>query len=321
MDLTSVLNIFAKNLSQIPNNLEKTALGLLTILTTIDIALMVFKLEETNWIKFILNKIMKVGFIIFLIKNYSYILGEVRDGFIKVVNIALKNNSIEIEKPSKIMGDGLKYASKIMEAITMHPKTYVYVFAIVLVLLAFALISLQIILAWSEFYLLCGISIIFLPFGTLKMTENYYTNVFKTIVGCSLKLAMLHCMLVLFKLIFKDEELQITEMATFQDICMFTIIILILAYLITSVPNLVTSMLTGSPALSASEALKLGVGTAMGMVAGAKFANSIRKGTGNVAGKANDFLNNLRGNSFNTPATTSSTPNSNIKPLEFKGKN
>ena len=259
MILTEVLNVFIPYLRDIPYNLTNTSLALLCTLTVIDIANMVFKIEETDWVKWLISKIMKVGMLIFIIKNYTYLLKEIRLGFIKIGNLALGislNSSNYLEDPSKIIDLSLDISSKMWEVVGYNPKTWLFLLIILMILLSFAFIAFQIIITWIEFYLLCGLSIIFIPFGTIKVGENYYTNVLKTIVGCSIKMCILNLILLLSEKVIMSLSLNNISF----DSCIVTVTtVMLLAYLIMSIPNLATALLTGSPALSANEALRAGV--------------------------------------------------------------
>ena len=294
MLLNDVLDIFLSHLEKIPYNLTNTSLALLCTLTVIDIANMVFKIEETDWVKWLISKIMKVGMLIFIIKNYTYLLKEIRLGFIKIGNLALGislNSSNYLEDPSKIIDLSLDISSKMWEVVGYNPKTWLFLLIILMILLSFAFIAFQIIITWIEFYLLCGLSIIFIPFGTIKVGENYYTNVLKTIVGCSIKMCILNLILLLSEKVIMSLSLNNISF----DSCIVTVTtVMLLAYLIMSIPNLATSLLTGSPTLSANDALRAGVAGLTTAIAGLTMASktlgkglstagSVARGGGQIA--------------------------------------
>jgi type IV secretion system protein TrbL len=277
--LTDVLNIFIPYLRDIPYNLTNASLALLCTLTIIDIANMVFKVEETDWIKWLIAKIMKVGMLLFIIKNYTYLLKEIRLGFIKIGNLALGkslSSSDFLESPSKIIDLALNLSTKIWDIVGYNPKTWIFLLIILIIVLSFSFIAFQIIITWIEFYLLCGLSIIFIPFGAIKVGESYYTNVLKTIVGCSIKMCILNIILLLSEKIISSISL---KNITFNSSIATTVTIALLAYLIMSIPNLATALLTGSPALSANEALRAGAAGLTTAIAGLTMAtNTLGKG-------------------------------------------
>lgn len=268
-------------------NLTNASLALLCTLTVIDIANMVFRLEETDWLKWLLGKVMKVGLLLFLIKKYTYILGAIKDGFIKIGNLALGKNLSSSELmyyPSNIIDMSWNLTSQMWELVGVNPKSWIFLIIMFLTILGFAFIAFQVIITWIEFYLLCGISIIFIPFGTIKVGENYYTNVLKTIVGCSIKLCILNILLLLSEDILN--ELVLINSKIHSSITLMCVV-LILAYLIMSIPNLATSLLTGSPTLSANDALRAGVaGLTMAsktLGKGLSTTGSVARGGGQIA--------------------------------------
>ncbi|WP_293723944.1 type IV secretion system protein [uncultured Cetobacterium sp.] len=279
MLLNDVLEIFLSHLRNIPLNLTNASLALLCTLTVIDIANMVFRLEETDWLKWLLGKVMKVGLLLFLIKKYTYILGAIKDGFIKIGNLALGKNLSSSELmyyPSKIIDMSWNLTSQMWELVGVNPKSWIFLIIMFLTILGFAFIAFQVIITWIEFYLLCGISIIFIPFGTIKVGENYYTNVLKTIVGCSIKLCILNILLLLSEDILN--KLVLINSKVHSSITLMCVV-LILAYLIMSIPNLATSLLTGSPTLSANDALRAGAAGLTTAIAGLTMAtNTLGKG-------------------------------------------
>lgn len=287
MLLNDVLDIFLSHLEKIPYNLTNASLALLCTLTIIDITNMVFKLDETDWVKWLIAKTMKVGMLLFIIKNYTYLLKEVRLGFVKIGNLALGkdlSSSTLLSYPSKIIDMSWNLTSQMWELVGVNPKSWIFLIIMFLTILGFAFIAFQVIITWIEFYLLCGISIIFIPFGTIKVGENYYTNVLKTIVGCSIKLCILNILLLLSEDILN--ELVLINSKIHSSITLMCVV-LILAYLIMSIPNLATSLLTGSPTLSANDALRAGV-AGLTMVSktlgkGLSTAGSVARGGGQIA--------------------------------------
>lgn len=259
MVLTQVLNVFLDILEKIPKNLTNASLALLGTFVVIDIATAIFKVDEIDWQKWLVQKVIRIGMLTWMIKNYSWILGEVLNGFIKIANIAVGNGSSLVSdlvtNPSKIVDYAIAQSSKFLELVGLSPKTWIYLIVIIFIVASMFFIAFQVIITMTEFYLLTGISIIFIPFGAIKMGENYYTNVLKTVVGCSIKVGILNLLLLISeKIIFNISLTQVT----FESGVAMLSTLLILAYLITSVPSMATSLVTGSPALSANDALRTG---------------------------------------------------------------
>lgn len=269
-NLTRILNIFTDHLIDIPMNLRNSALALLGVLTILDIANQIFDVDSIDWEKWIKKKIIRVGILTWLITQYTYILSEVMDGFIKIGNLALNKNISSnkfLDNPSLLIDKAWELGDSVLSSTTLtSPSTWINIIIWAFIIISFLFIALQIILTWIEFYLLTGISIIFIPFGTIKVGEIYYQNVLKTIIGVSIKMLILNLLLILSEDIIKG--LKITNDST-QGFLQVLGSLAILAYLILKIPDMGASLLTGSPTFNASSALQSGVSAAKGALAGA----------------------------------------------------
>ena len=285
--LTEVLDIFLNKLDKIPDNLKNTALGLLCVFTIIDISLEVFNLEETNWNKYIVKKTFRVGILIFLITKWSWLLKEIVKGFIKVSELGIKvtmSSNDYFNNPSKLIDIGYDLAVKIMGAFRFSsPSTYILIIVWLFIIIGFFFLAFSIILNWIEYYILTGIAIIFIPFGTLKVGENYYTNVFKTVIGSAIKMCVLNLVILISQPIIEEVTLNIdNKINSFLHIAA---VILILAYIALQIPSMAASLMTGSPALNASAALQTGLAGLRTAVAGVgAAATTIAAGAGAYAG-------------------------------------
>ena len=285
--LTQVLKLFIDSLINIPQNLKNTSLGLLCIFTIIDISLEVFNLEETNWNKYIVKKTFRVGILIFLITKWGWLIEEILYGFIKITTIAINTNISEklISNPSDLITMGYDLGVKIWGERTLSfPSTYITLAIIwFFVILGFFFLAFSIIVTSIEYYLLTGIAIIFIPFGTLKVGENYYTNVFKLVVGCGIKMCVLNIILLLSEKILTNLSNNLGDGT--NNFLHATAVILILAYIALQIPSMAASLMTGSPALNASAALQTGLAGLRTAVAGVgAAATTIAAGAGSYAG-------------------------------------
>ena len=285
--LTEVLDIFLNKLDKIPDNLKNTSLGLLCIFTIIDISLEVFNLEETNWNKYIVKKTFRVGVLIFLITRWSWLLKEIVKGSIKVSELGIRttmNNNDYFNNPSKLIDVGYDLAVKIMESFRFSsPSTYILIIVWLFIIIGFFFLAFSIIMNWIEYYILTGIAIIFLPFGTLKVGENYYTNVFKIVVGTAIKMCVLNLVILISQPIIEEVTLNVdNKINSFLHVAA---VILILAYIALQIPSMAASLMTGSPALNASAALQTGLAGLRTAVAGVgAAATTIAAGAGAYAG-------------------------------------
>ena len=263
--LTNTLVTFTNVIEKIPENLKNTALGLLCIFTIMDITLQAFNLEEIDWNKYIVKKTFKVGFIIFLITKWEWLMIELANGFLKIGYIATGkslSSNIYFDNPSKLIDLAIDISEKIRNSGSWSEIMILIFLALIglFVIIGFCFLAFSIIITTIEFYLLTGLAIIFLPFGTLKMGENYFTNVFKLVVGCAIKISVLNLIILISQPIILDIKNKVLNSQGDLSIFLHIMsVILILAYIALQVPSMAASMLTGSPSMSASAALQTGL--------------------------------------------------------------
>lgn len=210
MVFTEILDNFIKILEKIPGNLKSMSMTLLYFLSTIDIALTVFKninnpdFNYVNWAKM---KILNIGFIIFAIKSYEWILNMVKDFFLSIgtkgLGLILSTNNY-FNDPSAIWDKGREIGGLIIKQLSWRPATYIFVLLSLLTYIGFFILAIRIIICWVEYYFLTGISIVFLPFGALNLGLEYYKNVFKTIMNCSIKLCVFNMWLLICDKLMKS---------------------------------------------------------------------------------------------------------------------
>lgn len=263
--LTDILGLFLDYLQEIPNNLKVPAVSLLIALITLDLVLMGKKLvldENFNPVKYLVNKTWQFSYLIFVILNYSWLIPSIRHGFKKLASLAtgITINSTYISNPTKVIDLGADLAWGVLEkGVGLNPITWSYLLLALLILIAFCMIGFGLVMTWIEYYFLIGISIIFVPFGILDTTEGYYKNIFKTIIGCNIKLFVLEFWLLLCEPIIKDLKVS-DQIIDFYNIVPISITLLVLGLILLSLPRLASSILTGSPAMSAGAAMGSAIG-------------------------------------------------------------
>ena len=273
MVFTEILNNFVKILEKLPGNLKSMCMTLLYFLSTIDIALTVYKninnpdFNYVNWAK---TKILKIGFIIFAIKSYEWFLSMVKSFFLSVgtkgLGISLNGNNY-FNDPSVIWDKGREIGDLILDEVSGWPSTYVFILLGIITYIGFFMLSIQIIICWVEYYFLTGISIIFLPFGALDLGLEYYKNVFKTIMSCSIKLCVFNIWLLICDKLIK-ELLVVNRGYELDDALVVCGTVYILVVIMLSMPSLTSGLLTGSPTMNAGAAMAGATGAVAGMTRG-----------------------------------------------------
>ncbi len=272
--LTDILGLFLDYLQEIPKNLKMSSVAMLILLLTLDLMLIGKRLitdENFNPVKYLINKTWQFSYLIFVILNYTWLIPSIRSGFKKLASLStgITINSSYINDPSGVIDLGAKLAWGVLEkGVGLNPITWSYLLLALLILIAFCMIGFGLVMTWIEYYFLIGISIIFVPFGILDTTEGYYKNIFKTIIGCNIKIFVMEFWLLLCEPIISN--LQVSDkIIDFYNIVPISITLLVLGLVLLSLPRLASSILTGSPAMSAGAAMSSAIGgltTATGML-------------------------------------------------------
>lgn len=283
--LTDILGLFLDYLQEIPDNLKMSSVAMLILLLTLDLMLIGKRLildENFNPVKYLINKTWQFSYLIFVILNYTWLIPSIRGGFKKLASLStgITINSVYINDPSKVIDLGVNLAWGVLEkGVGLNPITWSYLLLALLILIAFCMIGFGLVMTWIEYYFLIGISIIFVPFGILDTTEGYYKNIFKTIIGCNIKIFVMEFWLLLCEPIISNLQVS-DQIIDFYNIVPISITLLVLGLILLSLPRLASSILTGSPAMSAGAAMSSAIGgltTATGML------TKSMKGAGSVA--------------------------------------
>ena len=288
--LTQILKRFTIYLEDLPSNLRLITHTLLFFLATIDIALTIYTNIDNpdfSYYKWMKNKILKIGFIIFAINQYEWLLAGVKSFFFDVVEKAIRikiYNSDYFENPSLLYKKGSELAFKIYDEGVSWWKIDTWIFTIFyfLILVGFLIMTLQLITCWIEYYFLTGISIIFLPFGALDLGLTYYKNVFNVVISATIKIAVMNFWLLLGSNIMDDLFKISVDDLNFDKISLIVGVVYILMGIMQVLPSLTTGLLSGTPAVNASAAIAGATGAAKSMARGV--ADAYRGGKETVKG-------------------------------------
>ena len=310
--LTGILRRFVIYLEDLPANLRLLAHSLLFFLLVIDIAITIYNHiddENFSYIKWTKSKILKVGFIIFMINKYEWVLNGVKSFFFDVAGKAIRTNLFSnnefFENPSELYSKGADLAAYIYDdGVSWYsPSSWGYIILSILIIIGFLMLAVQLIICWIEYYFLTGFSIVFLPFGVLDVGLDYYKSVFKTILSCSIKLAVMNFWLRLstailndlFKLTNKNIKLELV-------ILIFGTLYVIVA-IMQFLPSMTSGLLTGTPAVNASAAVAAAKASALGTVTGAAHIYRGAKETVKGAVKGAKIGANSIGGSLGAPGS------------------
>lgn len=286
---TEVLNNFLIILEKIPKNLKPMTMTLLFFLSTIEIALTIYNNIDNpqfQYLKWGKTKILKIGFIIFAIQKYETIIKAIKSFFLEIGTKGLGLSLVSSDyfnKPSMIVDQGIELFKILIGEVSITPKTYGFLFLAIFVVIGFFIIAIQIVITWIEFYFLTGISIVFLPFGALDMTGEYYKNVFKTIMSCSIKLCVFNIWILASDKIIRNLLEYSGKNMKYEDTLIICGTTFVLVAIIQTLPSMTAGLLTGSPQMNAGVAMSAAIG------AGAALATNAYH-TARMGGKAGKEL-------------------------------
>ena len=140
--LTGILRRFVIYLEDLPANLRLLAHSLLFFLLVIDIAITIYNHiddENFSYIKWAKSKVLKVGFIIFMINKYEWVLNGVKSFFFDVAGKAIRtdlfSNNEFFENPSELYSKGADLAAYIYdEGVSWYsPSSWGYIILSILI--------------------------------------------------------------------------------------------------------------------------------------------------------------------------------------------
>jgi type IV secretion system protein TrbL len=274
--LTTLLNTFEVAFTGGFSKIYPDAMHLLSILATLEVAVAAiwWVICEDNVLIELLKKIMKVGFFIFLVANYQFIIHSIVDGFVyagfKAGGAAQGSTSL-IKDPSAIIRIGFELAKPIDAAIAQYnplnvPKILLAGLAELMVMLAFFALALGVFITYLEFYLISVLGLILIPFGACKYTAFMAEKVFGAVISFGVRLMVLSFILATASPILTG--LVMPANPDFQKVLLLFLITITIAGLSWHASAVAGGLLSGSPSLS------VGTAASTGLAAGAAVAGA-----------------------------------------------
>lgn len=243
--------------------------------------------EMQSFVSSVVQKIIGIGFFYMLLQNADYWIPAIINSLTKSGQIA---TGLKELTPSEIFDTGINTAVAMLNGV--KSKSVWEDFAVMIVggwsaifiVIAFLVIAGQMLIALIESYIVIGGGILFLGFGGSRWTTDFTQKYISYAFATGVKLFMLY-------LIVGIGSAQAQNWATLLNDVNFNNIFevlggsLLLGFLGFQIPNMASSMLSGSPSLTAGSALGTGAAVAAGTVAA---------GAGAVAG-ASGAIQSARG--------------------------
>ena len=265
------------------------------MLATID-ACMAFltNLDDGDHFKIMIQKCLKIGFWLFLLNNWGLFCSIIKNSFIMAGSVIGSGGGMGImQHPSVIVAQGITTLEPILtfeknftgmtEVLSNLPMLLAGIIAYVFGCLAYVILGVQVVLTYVEFYLVCALLTVFVPFGVTKWTSFLAEKAIGGVIAYGVKLMVMSCLVAIIPDVLNSYA-PLMEMnpdnALTVMVSLVTVAIL-LAFLAWQAPALAASVMTGGPSLTAGSAAGFGAGVAM-VAAGAGMAAS--KGASAIAG-------------------------------------
>jgi P-type conjugative transfer protein TrbL len=142
-------------------------------------------------------KIIKIGLIFFIIRNYTWLLEVILQSFAKLAGIVINNQHIAkyVFNPAKIWQYGYNIGVHMLEFAAAENASFglslVESLVGIGILLVFGLLGIQMIVQIVGFYLVSFGSLIMLPFGTLASGRGMFDKAVQAVLKAGLRLMVL----------------------------------------------------------------------------------------------------------------------------------
>lgn len=277
MTLTSILISFRSVFRAGIDAISGPAISLFATVAMVDFMTnLLLHLDDQDHIKNLIRSCLKYGSWFYLLKNYPALLDSLLDGAFYIGLIAggggvgmstLTDPSMIIELGLRATQPAWDYLTSYQNIMTINfPLMLVVMFSALLVLVAYFIIAIQVFLTLLEFYIIAAIAPAFLAFGPWQKSAFLAEKAIGALFGFAIKIIVL--VLILSAAIPVLSEFTMPSnfsLASFGAAFRMAAAACCVALLTWQAPGVASSMMGGSPSLSAGGA----VGTAAGAVFGA----------------------------------------------------
>lgn len=291
--LTTLLNTFTTAFTGGFGRIYGDAWSLLGILAALEltVAAVWWALTESDALKELLRLAIKVGFFIFVVTKYDWLIDQVLGGFISTgVKAGGAGNVGLMKDPSAIVDYGLFVTEPIFQHIQNYgavdtlanlPDVIMTGLAGLLLLLAFFALGIQIFITYLEFYLVAVLGLILVPFGVFKYTSFITEKVFGAIISFGMRLMVLSFIVSVSRPVLAG--LSLPADPPLQKIMIMFLAVISIAILAWHAPGIAGGLLAGAPSLTAGTGLGVGAAAAVGLAGGGLAAKQAVKETASTA--------------------------------------
>jgi len=241
-------------------HLQHPAMALLATVSLITVtwSMLMATLDESGAVlKELIRKVIFIGFFIWFVRSWSWLIQKVIGGFIWAGTTAGGSGNFDVMKdPSAVLKAGFTTIKTIALALAQSDPLSLSdlstVIMFILIVICYGIITTQIFLVQIEFGIVATLGLILIPFGVLKPMAFISERVFGAIISFGVKIMVLaFLMSIIMPILLK---LSLPAEPNFFTSTNLLMVVAMLAFLAWHAPNVAASLLSGSPNLSAQSA-------------------------------------------------------------------
>ena len=305
------------------------------MLATID-ACMAFltNLDDGDHFKIMIQKCLKIGFWMFLLNNWGMFCSLIKNSFIMAGSVIGSGGGMGLmQHPSVIVAQGITTLEPILkfeknftgmtDVLSNLPMLLAGVIAYVFGCISYVILGVQVVLTYVEFYLVCALLTVFVPFGVTKWTSFLAEKAIGGVIAYGVKLMVMSCLVSIMPDVLNSYAplMEVNPDNALTVMVALVAVSVLLAFLAWQAPALAASVMTGGPSLTAGSVAGFGAGIALvgagATMAAAKGASAVAgmaKSGGGSAGKsgAATAASQMNNNSTNTSTSTNNSSSSTM---------
>ncbi len=248
------------------------------ILATIDACMdFLTNLEDGDHFKILIQKCLKIGFWLFFVNSWGLFCNVIKNSLIMAGSVIGSGASMSLmQHPSEIVSQGiltldpiLEYESKftgITDVMANFGMLMACIISYLFGCLAYVLLGIQVVLTYVEFYLMCALFTVFVPFGVTKWTSFLAEKAIGGVIAYGVKLMVLSCIVSIIPdtLNAYGNGFTLTPENALTAMISLVAVGVLLAFLSWAAPALAASMMTGGPSLTGGSVAMAGAAVAAG---------------------------------------------------------
>lgn len=292
--------------------------GMLQILALLDVALaLLLKMAGGVQFQTLVNKILKIGFWVFVVSEYDTWINAIIDTFSELGLAAgggnvglglLKQPSQMLEKGMDLANGYLEWVSDTITGVDSFFANFDLIIAAYLgaglIILAFMIIIFQVFITFIEFYIFALLAVFFLAFAVFNKTAFISEKVIGGVLSYGVKLMVLACVLSAIGPIVDSSDFSIQKTPDLDHIIGASACCLTLAFVSWQAPSVASGLMNGSPSLTGGTAASNAMAGTAGGIAGAMIGAKALSPAGWAASKVPGLSGAARGGYASVNANT-----------------